>query len=72
MSSSTITSSGVGSGTDFESIISASVSAKRQQYEKRTTTRKGEAEIERDGLNTLKSAMSTFKDACDKLTKRIR
>ena len=31
MSSSTITSSGVGSGTDFESIISASVSAKNIQ-----------------------------------------
>lgn len=30
MSSSTITSSGVGSGTDFESIISASVSAKKK------------------------------------------
>ncbi len=70
MSSSTITSSGVGSGTDFESIISASVSAKKKLYEKRTTTRKGEAEIERDGLNTLKSAMSTFKDACDKLTEK--
>ena len=70
MSSSTITSSDVCSGTDFESIISASVSAKKKLYEKRTTTRKGEAEIERDGLNTLKSAMSTFKDACDKLTEK--
>ncbi|MGN1281670.1 MAG: flagellar filament capping protein FliD [Succinivibrio sp.] len=69
MSSTTITSSGVGSGNDFESIISASVSAKRQQYEKRTTTRKSEAQIEQQGLNSLKSALKTFKEKCDELTK---
>lgn len=67
--SSTITSSGVGSGNDFESIISASVAAKRQQYEKRTTTRKSEAQIEKDGLNSLQSALKTFKEKCDELTK---
>ncbi len=68
-SSSTITNAGVGSGNDFESIISQSVAAKRQQITSRTTTKKAEVEIERDGVNSLKSALKTFEKVCEDMTK---
>ena len=66
---STITSSGSGSGNDFESIISASVEAKRAQYTKNTTNKKETKQLEKQGVDTFTTALKTFKDKCDELTK---
>ena len=66
---STITSSGSGSGNDFESIISASVEAKRAQYTKNTTNKKETKQLEKQGVDTLTTALKTFEDKCDELTK---
>lgn len=65
---STITSAGAASGIDFESIITASVKAKKAQYASRYTTKKEDAQIELTGVGNLKSNLSTFKDMLDKMT----
>ena len=65
---STITSAGAASGIDFESIITASVKAKKAQYASRYTTKKEDAQIELTGVGKLKSNLSTFKDMLDKMT----
>ncbi len=64
----TVTNAGVASGNDFESIITASVSARKQQLQKKVTVKQAELDIQKDGLNTLKSALKSFKSSCDKLT----
>lgn len=63
-----ITSAGSASGMDFESIIAASVAAKRQQINKTLTTRKEETKIELSGVGKLKSALETFQKAVKALT----
>ncbi len=64
----TVTSSGVASGNDFESIITATLASKKQLLTKSITVGKAKTEIEKDGVNSLKSALKTFKSACDALT----
>lgn len=65
-----VTNAGVGSGNDFESIISASVTQKKRQLTSRVTKRKSEAEIEKDGINSLKSALKSFQESCKTLTEK--
>lgn len=64
---SNITSAGSASGMDFESIISATLEAKRTQLENKTTTKKEEANIELSGVGKFKSAIETFQTALEAL-----
>lgn len=64
---SSITSAGAASGIDLESIISASLSAKRTTFEAKIAKREAAAETTVSGLSQLKSALSTFKDTLDAL-----
>lgn len=64
---SSITSAGSASGMDFESIISATVEAKRAQLENQTTTKKEEASLELSGVGKFKSALETFQSALESL-----
>ena len=66
---STVTSAGTGSGNDFESIIAASVEAKRSKYEKRTNQNLALAQASKKGITTLKSKLTDFQNACENLTK---
>ena len=63
-----ITSAGSASGMDFESIISASVEAKRAQLENRVTTPKEETNLELSGVGKLKSALEEFQKTLEALT----
>lgn len=63
-----VTSAGAASGIDFESIISATVEAKRATLENNTTTRKEEANIELSGVGKLKSALETFQKSIQAFT----
>ena len=63
-----ITSAGAASGMDFESIIAASVEAKRTQLENRVTTQKEEASLELSGVGKLKSALEEFQKSIQALT----
>ncbi len=64
-----ITSAGSASGMDFESIISASVEAKRASLENRVTAPLELANIELSGVGKLKSALQDFQKAIQALTK---
>jgi Flagellar capping protein len=64
----TITSAGAGSGIDLESVISASVAAKKAQLQEPITTKKTNAQITLSGLGQLKSAISTFRSTLDDLS----
>jgi flagellar hook-associated protein 2 len=55
---SSITSAGVASGIDFESIIKASVEAKKQQMNSKLTTNKQNSKLELTGVGLLKSNLS--------------
>ena len=63
-----ITSAGAASGMDFESIIAASVEAKRTQLENSVTTQKEEAALELSGVGKLKSALEEFQKSIQALT----
>lgn len=63
-----ITSAGSASGMDFESIIAASIAAKKNQINKTLTTRKEETKIELSGVGKLKSALETFQKSIKALT----
>lgn len=65
-----VTSAGVGSGMDFESIITASVNAKKTQLSKRVALQKEETNVEVSGVSKLKSALKTFQDAIGVLTEK--
>lgn len=56
----TITSAGAGSGLDLESVISASVAAKKAQLQQPITTKKTNTQITLTGVGQLKSSISTF------------
>jgi len=58
---SSITNAGTGSGNDFESIISALVASKTSQLNNRVTVRQAELEIEQTGVDTLSSALTSFR-----------
>lgn len=64
----TITSAGAGSGIDLESIISASVAAKKTQLQQPITTKKTNTQITLTGVGQLKSAISTFDTTLAKLS----
>nr|WP_321242367.1 flagellar filament capping protein FliD [uncultured Tolumonas sp.] len=65
---STITSAGAGSGLDLESIISSSVAAKQSQLLTPVSNRKTETQLTLSGLSQLKSTISNFTSALDKLS----
>ncbi|EQB8041178.1 flagellar hook protein FliD [Aeromonas hydrophila] len=56
----TITSAGAGSGLDLESVISASVDAKKAQLMQPITTKKTNTQITLSGVGQLKSAIASF------------
>ncbi|MBP5243869.1 MAG: flagellar filament capping protein FliD [Succinivibrio sp.] len=60
-----VTNAGTGSGNDFESIISAMVSSRKQLLNKRVTVKKAEVEIEQQGVSKLTSALKSFKSTID-------
>lgn len=64
----TITSAGAGSGLDLESVISASVAARKAQIQQPITTKKTNAQITLTGVGQLKSAISTFDTTLAKLS----
>ena len=64
----TVTSAGAGSGIDLESVISASVAAKKAQLQTPITTKKTNTQITLTGLGQLKSAISTFTTSLDALS----
>ena len=66
---SSITSAGVASGIDFESIITSSVELKKQSLTSQVTKRKALAQVELTGIGKLKSTLSSFKDVTDKIAK---
>jgi flagellar hook-associated protein 2 len=55
-----ITNAGVGSGLDLESVIAASVNAKKAQLMQPITTKKTNAQITLSGVGQLKSAIASF------------
>lgn len=65
---SSITSAGVASGMDFESIITAMVDAKKATYEKNTTIPKQLTQLEISGVASLKSSLEKFQEALSALT----
>lgn len=64
----TVTSAGAGSGLDLESVISASVSARKAQLQQPITTKKTNTQITLTGLGQLKSAISTYRTTLDALS----
>ena len=60
-----VTNAGTGSGNDFESIISAMVSSRKNLLNKRVTVKKAEVEIEQQGVSKLTSALKSFKSTID-------
>ena len=56
----TITSAGAGSGLDLESVIAASVDAKKAQLLQPITTKKTNIQITLSGVGQLKSAIASF------------
>lgn len=65
---SSITSAGSASGMDFESIIAASVQAKKASIGKTLNTRKEENNIAISGVGKLKSALEAFQKSIKALT----
>lgn len=65
-----ITSAGSASGMDFESIISATLEAKKAQLSNSVTTKKEETNIQLSGVGKLKSALETFQKSIEALTEK--
>lgn len=63
-----ITSAGAGSGIDLESVISASVAAKKTQLQQPITTQQSNTQITLSGVGQLKSAISSFTSVLDTLS----
>lgn len=66
---SSITSAGVASGIDFESIITASVNAKKTALQSRVSEKKALAEVELTGIGKLKSLLEGFQNKCANIAK---
>ncbi|HHO0837344.1 TPA: flagellar cap protein FliD N-terminal domain-containing protein, partial [Aeromonas hydrophila] len=64
-----ITSAGAGSGLDLESVISASVAAKKAQLQKPILTKQNSTQISISGIGQLKSSLTAFTDILDTLSK---
>ena len=56
----TITSAGAGSGLDLESVITASLNARKAQLQQPITTEKTNAQITLSGVGQLKSAIASY------------
>lgn len=65
---SSITSAGVASGMDFESIIAAQVKAKSSSINKNVTVKKETTNLEVSGVGKLKNALTNFQKALQALT----
>lgn len=65
MSSPSISSLGVGSGLDLESIVSALVEAKKTSKQNPVDKKQTIKELEVSGLGTLKSSLKSFQDYLD-------
>ncbi|MFB2866208.1 flagellar filament capping protein FliD [Aeromonas sp. MdU4] len=65
----TITSAGAGSGLDLESIIAASVDAKKAQLMQPITTKKTNTQITLSGVGQLKSAIASFVTSLQAMSK---
>lgn len=63
-----VTSAGAGSGLDLESIISASVAAKKAQIMQPLTKKQNQTQITLSGLGQLNSIISNFKTSLDALS----
>ncbi|WP_259235803.1 flagellar filament capping protein FliD [Aeromonas sp. BIGb0445] len=63
-----ITSAGAGSGLDLESVIAASVAAKKAQLQQPIVTKQNSTQITLSGIGQLKSSISAFTDILDKLS----
>ncbi|HHQ4747974.1 flagellar filament capping protein FliD [Aeromonas veronii] len=64
-----ITSAGAGSGIDLESVITASIAAKKAQLQQPITTKQNSTNITLSGIGQLKSSLSAFTDILDTLSK---
>jgi len=64
----TITSAGAGSGLDLESVISASIAAKKAQLQQPITTKQTNTQITLTGVGQLKSAISSYTSTLDTLS----
>ncbi|QJT34274.1 flagellar hook protein FliD [Aeromonas media] len=64
-----ITSAGAGSGIDLESVISASVAARKAQLQQPITTKQNSTNITLSGIGQLKSSLTAFTDILDTLSK---
>ncbi|WP_182310549.1 flagellar filament capping protein FliD [Aeromonas media] len=64
-----ITSAGSGSGIDLESVISASVAAKKAQLQQPIITKQNSTNITLSGIGQLKSSLTAFTDILDTLSK---
>lgn len=65
----TITSAGAGSGIDLESVISASLNARKAQMQQPITTKKTNAQITLSGVGQLKSAIAAYVTTLKGMTK---
>lgn len=64
-----ITSAGAGSGLDLESVIAASVAAKKAQLQQPIIKKQNSTQIALSGIGQLKSSLTTFTDILDTLSK---
>lgn len=64
-----ITSAGAGSGIDLESVISASVAARKAQLQQPITIKQNSTNITLSGIGQLKSSLTAFTDILDTLSK---
>ena len=64
-----ITSAGAGSGIDLESVITASVAARKAQLQQPITIKQTSTNITLSGIGQLKSSLSAFTDILDTLSK---
>lgn len=64
-----VTSAGVGSGLDLESIIKATVSAEDTPKKATITKRKSALQVNLSGMGVVKGAMSAFQTAIETLSK---
>ena len=64
-----ITSAGAGSGLDLESVIAASVAAKKAQLQQPIIKKQNSTQIAISGIGQLKSSLTTFTDILDTLSK---
>ena len=64
-----ITSAGAGSGIDLESVITASVAARKAQLQQPITIKQNSTNITLSRIGQLKSSLSAFTDILDTLSK---